>query len=73
MTEVSASVRALIEYPGEVVPARMIAPVLGMHPSVIIRMAKTGTWDKGVCNYIVSGKRVKFFRLDFLRKNGFIK
>jgi len=64
-------VRALIDYPGETVPASMIAPVVGMHPSVIRYQAKAGTWER--CAYVISGSRVKFFKDDFLRRCGFIE
>ena len=36
------------------------------------RLKKDGTWPRDVCNYIVSGRCVKFFRIDFLRKGGWI-
>ena len=57
----------------EMVPAAAIAPVVKMHPSVIIKYAKEGKWSRDVCNYIVSGRCVKFFRIDFLRKGGWIQ
>ena len=57
----------------ELVPAAVIAPILGMKAETIIKKAKMGKWDRGVCNYIVSGTRVKFFRVDFLRKGGWIQ
>ena len=57
----------------ELVPAAVIAPILGMKAETIIKKAKMGKWDRGVCNYIVSGTRVKFYRIDFLRKGGWIQ
>lgn len=69
----SDAVLALMETKRETVPARMIAPIVGMHPSVIVHQAKTGKWDRGVCNFIRSGTRVKFYRIDFLRKGGWIE
>lgn len=64
---------ALINCTSSTVPARMIAPILQMHPSVIVELAKTGKWDREHNgNFIVSGKRIKFYRLDFLRKAGLI-
>lgn len=69
----SEAVRALMDNPAELVPAAAIAPVLGMHPSVIIHQAKNGQWPREVCNYIISGRCVKFFRIDFLRKGGWIQ
>lgn len=68
----SDSVHALMDNPSETVPASAIAPILGIHPQVMIRQAKDGTWPRDVCNYIVSGRCVKFFRIDFLRKGGWI-
>lgn len=68
----SDAVRALMDMTDDVVPASAIAPILQMHPSVITNQAKTGRWDRNVCNYIISGNRVKFFRIDFLRKGGWI-
>jgi hypothetical protein len=68
----SDAVRTLMAMTDEVVPASAIAPILGIHPQVMIRQAKDGTWSRDVCNYIVSGRCVKFFRIDFLRKGGWI-
>lgn len=70
--EYSPAVQQLMAMTGEMVPASAIAPVLGVHPQVMIRQAKDGTWPRDVCNYIVSGRCVKFFRIDFLRKGGWI-
>ena len=66
-------VLALMARADEVVPAAAIAPIVKMHPSVIIKYAKEGTWPREICNYIVSGRCVKFFRIDFLRKGGWIQ
>lgn len=71
--EYSPAVRELMAMTDEVVPASAIAPIIHVHPSVMISQAKKGTWDRGVCNYIVSGRCVKFFRIDFLRKGGWIQ
>ena len=68
----SEAVMRLIDNPEELVPAALIAPILGMKAETIIKKVKIGKWDREVCNYIVSGTRVKFFRVDFLRKNGWI-
>ena len=68
----SDAVLALMACPDETVPARMIAPIVKMHPSVIVDYAKKGQWPREICNYIISGKRVKFFRVDLLRKGGWI-
>lgn len=70
--EYSPAVQQLMAMTDEVVPASAIAPILQMHPSVIVSHVKTGKWDRNVCNYIISGNRVKFFRIDFLRKGGWI-
>ena len=66
-------VLALMARNDEVVPAVVIAPIVKMHPSVIIHKAKNGEWPREICNYIVSGRCVKFFRIDFLRKGGWIQ
>lgn len=68
----SPAVQALMDRDDELVPAAAIAPIVRMHPSVIIRYAKTGQWPREICNYIVSGTHVKFFRIDFLKKGGWI-
>lgn len=66
----SQEVLALMARTDELVPAAAIAPIVKMHPSVIVNYAKTGKW--GICKYIIVGKRVKFFRIDFLRSGGWI-
>jgi hypothetical protein len=63
----------LMDMDCEMVTAADIAPIVRMHPSVIIKYAKTGQWPKDICNYIISGSHVKFFRIDFLRKGGWIQ
>ena len=63
----------LMAMPEEVVSAVMLAPIVKMKPEVIIRYAKEGKWPREICNYIVSGTHVKFFRIDFLRKGGWIR
>ena len=69
----SPEVVKLIESKEEMVYAADLAPIVRMHPSVIIDYAKKGEWPRDVCNYIVSGNRVKFFRVDFLKKGGWIQ
>ena len=72
LPEYSEPILALIGRRDEMVTAADIAPIVRMHPSVIIKYAKDGTWPREICNYIVSGTHVKFFRVDFLRKGGWI-
>ena len=68
----SEAVMKLMDYQDELVPAALIAPILGMKAETIIKKVKDGKWDREVCNYITSGTRVKFYRVDFLRKGGWI-
>lgn len=68
----SPAVQALMDRDDELVPAAAIAPIVKMHPSVIIKYAKNGKWPREICNYIVSGTHCKFFRIDFLKKGGWI-
>lgn len=65
------AVLALMARPEEFVPASALAPIVKMHPSVIIEYAKNGQWK--FCKYIISGNHVKFARLDFLKHFGFIR
>ena len=67
------AVLALMAMPDEMVYAKDIAPIVKIKPDVIIHYAKTGKWPRDICNYIVSGRSVKFFRIDFLRKGGWIQ
>lgn len=67
------AVLALMNRTDEVVPASAIAPIVKMHPSVIVNYAKSGQWPERICNYVISGSHVKFFRIDFLRKGGWIQ
>ena len=67
----SDPVRELMAMTDEVVPARVLAPIVKMHPQEIINQARTGEWKR--CEFIFSGRRVKFFRIDFLRKGGWIQ
>ena len=67
----SGPVKALMAMTDEVVPARVLAPIVKMHPSKIISLARSGEWDR--CEVVFSGKRVKFLRIDFLRKGGWIQ
>lgn len=69
----SEAVLQLMAREEELVPASALAPIVKMHPSVIIKYAKSGQWPREICNYIVSGTHVKFFRIDFLRKGGWIQ
>ena len=69
----SDAVLALMARTDEMVPAVAIASVVKMKPDVIIKYAKDGKWPREICNYIVSGTHVKFFRVDFLRKGGWIQ
>lgn len=69
----SDAVLALMARTDEMVPAAAIASVVKMKPDVIIKYAKDGKWPREICNYIVSGTHVKFFRIDFLRKGGWIQ
>ena len=68
----SDEIFALMDREDELVTAADLAPIVRMHPSVIIKYAKEGKWPREICNYVVSGNRVKFFRVDFLRKCGWI-
>ena len=71
--KIPEAVRALMERTDTMITARDLAPVVRMHPDVIIDYAKTGKWPREICNYIISGNRVKFFREDFLRKAGYLE
>ena len=68
---ISGPVLELMNMTDEVVPARVLAPIVKMHPQVIINQARTGEWNRS--EFVISGKRVKFFRIDFLRKGGWIQ
>lgn len=68
----SAPILALMDREDEMVTAADIAPIVRMHPQVIVKYAKDGKWPREICNYVVSGNRVKFFRVDFLKKGGWI-
>lgn len=70
LVKFSDAVQALINRTDETVSAKALAPIVRMHPSVIIRYARDGTWK--LCECQISGNRVKFCRMDFLRKMGFI-
>ena len=68
------AVQRLMAMTDEVVPARLIAPVLKMSESILIHRVKTGQWNEDTLGKVViSGNRVKFFRKDFLQKCGFIE
>ena len=66
----SEALESLMARKDETVPAIALAPIVGIHPSQIVKMARDGSWD--LCQYIISGRNVKFFRRDFLRRNGFL-
>ena len=65
-------IRRLMDLDTEMITAADLSPIVRMHPQVITYYAKTGQWPREVCNFLVSGNRVKFFRIDFLRKGGWI-
>ena len=67
----SEQVLQLMAMEDEVVPARVLAPIVKMHPQKIIDLARTGEWNR--CEFVFSGNRVKFFRIDFLRRGGWIQ
>lgn len=69
----SEHVLRLLECPDELVSAEMIAPVIKMKPDRMREYARTGKWPREICNYIVSGSHVKFFRVDFLKRGGWIE
>jgi hypothetical protein len=66
---VSEAVHQLMAMTDETVSAAAIAPIVKMHPSVIIDYARKGQWN--LCKYVISGRNVKFFRTDFLKNCGF--
>lgn len=68
----SAPILALMDMDDEMITAEDIAPIVRMKTDVIIKYAKENKWPREVCNYIVSGTRVKFFRVDFLKKGGWL-
>ena len=75
---ITDDVRRLMEMDTETVSAKDIAPILHMDPSVIIKYAKDGTWNcERNGDFVISGEgpgsHVKFKRVDFLRKWGFLE
>ena len=68
----SAPILALMDMDDEMITAEDIAPIVRMKTDVIIKYAKENKWPREVCNYIVSGTHVKFFRVDFLKKGGWL-
>lgn len=68
--EYTPEVLAMMARQDEMVTAADLAPIVHMNPGVIIKYAKDGFWD--LCKYQISGDRVKFCRVDFLRKMGFV-
>ena len=72
--KITPPVQRLLDMDCEVVYAKDIAPIVKMKPDVIIKRVKEGVWDQErLGNYVTSGDHVKFFRLDFLQKCGFIE
>lgn len=70
---ITPAVLNLLSMNAEVVSAQYIAPILKMNPAVLVRRVKLGQWDEErMGRVVISGDRVKFYRLDFLRKGGFI-
>lgn len=64
----------LIHMDDEMIYAKDIAPILHMNQDVIIKRVKDGDWlMEHLGNYIITGRCVKFFRIDFLRKGGWIQ
>ena len=75
---ITDDVRRLMEMDTETVSAKDIAPILHMDPSVIVKYAKDGTWNcERNGDFVISGEgpgaNVKFKRMDFLQKWGFVK
>ena len=68
---ISDDVMALINSKRETVTAAQLAPIIGTHASQIRAAAKDGTWDR--CAYVIIGDHVKFFRVDFLKKGGWVE
>ena len=68
----SDAVLRLMNMTDDMVYAKDIAKVVGMRPDVIVKKAKTGEWPREICNYVRSGNTVKFFRMDLLRKGGWV-
>ena len=68
----SEAVLSLMARDEEFVPAAAIAPIVKMNPGQIVKYAKEGMWPREICNYLVTGNRVKFARVDFLRKGGWL-
>ena len=64
----------LLAMPDEMVYAKDISPVLGTHPQQLVNAVKAGNWDRRICNvfHIPGGKTVKFYRVDFLKKGGWL-
>ena len=69
----SEAVEQLMAMDEELVHAAAIAPIVRMSTQRIIGYAKSGQWPREICNYIVTGRNVKFYRIDFLRKGGWIQ
>ena len=71
--KITPQVQKLIDMDSEMIYAADIAPVVRMKTDVIIKYAKSGIWDPdNQGKFIISGNSVKFYRLDFLRKGGWI-
>ena len=69
-----AALDRLMSMPDEMVYAKDIGPVLGTHPQQLVNAVKTDSWDRRICNvfHIPGSKTVKFYRVDFLKKGGWI-
>lgn len=71
----SPDILRLIEMDKEMIYAKDISPIVKMKTEVIIWKVKHGEWDeakKGNVEKTKNGYRVKFYRIDFLRKGGWI-
>ena len=74
LPKITPEVQKLIDMDCEIVTAAQLAPILRMHPQTIIDRVKTGLWDPDrLGKFVISGERVKFFRMDFLQKCGFVE
>lgn len=72
--EYTPEVLELMARKEEMVTAADLAPIVHINPGVIVKYAKTGKWTLSEFQIIGEGPNahVKFCRMDFLRKMGFI-